>query len=57
MQPNKNIKIVEPIGPEPLSKVRTQKKNIADFKPEIPEIKKNAWEILPARYRNVNTGR
>src|SRR5439155_16434211 len=33
---------------------RTQKKDIHEFKPEIPEIKKSAWEILPARYRNLN---
>jgi len=57
IQPNKSIKIVKPIDPKPISKTRTEKSDPGTVKPEIPEIKKNAWEILPARYRSVNTGR
>ena len=54
MATNKSIKIVKPSEPKPLAQNRTQKKDIDEFKPEIPEIKKSAWEILPARYRNLN---
>jgi len=56
MQFNKNIKIIKPVEPKPISKTRTQKEGIDKFKPEILPVK-TAWEILPPRSRNVNRGR
>jgi len=56
MATNDSVKIIKPAEPKPISKT-TEKSSPDTFKPEFLDIKKTPWEILAARYRNVNTGR